>query len=159
MFMNAKCLRALCASPRAAARTRARVQWRLPRAYVCARETERERERERERGEKETRGDGSPSREGVSTLGELPFGAGNNGTRVRRALLPSTAFRSGAPASGRAKDGSFFPYLRPRLTSFVNTLKGKRRTSCSHRASFRVHYSKILTLSCARSRPSRRGYR
>lgn len=61
------------------------------------------------------------AREGVSTLGELPFRAGNNGMRV--AILPSPR----SPHKRMWKRRWFsFPSTRW-LASFVNTSKGEQR--------------------------------
>lgn len=94
------------------------------------------------------------AREGVSTLGELPFRAGNNGMRVaRRSTL--APFHSGALTNGCGKDGGFLS-LSGWLASSVNTLKGEQRAGerASERVSrvsaLKVHFSKILTLFCAR---------
>jgi len=65
------------------------------------------REKERER---EGRGGGSPSREGVSTLGELPFGVGNNGMRVRARLSFSQPRFTAAPQQADVqKTAASFP--------------------------------------------------
>lgn len=64
------------------------------------------------------------AREGVSTLGELPFRAGNNEMRV--AISSLTTGRS-TLTNGCGKDGGggFFPSFGW-LASFVNTLKGEQ---------------------------------
>lgn len=103
MFTNAKCLRALCADSRV---QRGRVQWDL----ACV-----------SRKGSESRVVPACAREGVSTLGELPFRAGNNGMRV--AILPSPR----SPHKRMWKRRWFsFPSTRW-LASFVNTSKGEQR--------------------------------
>jgi len=65
------------------------------------------------------------AREGVSTLGELPFRAGNNGMRVAVSSLAAWRFAAAPLQNGCGKDGDggFFPSFSW-LASFVNTLKG-----------------------------------
>lgn len=91
MFTNAKCLRALCADPRV---QRGRVQWNL----ACV-----------SRKGSESRAVPACAREGVSTLGELPFRVGNNG--MRDAVLPSPHNASPSQTDVKKTVVAFFPFL------------------------------------------------
>lgn len=106
MFTNAKCLRALCADPRV---QRGRVQWNL----ACV-----------SRKGSEGRAVAACAREGVSTLGELPFRAGNNRNEGR---CSSLAAQRVALTNGCGKDGGFLSLSRFDSPFFVNILKKEQR--------------------------------